>query len=630
MERTILIVEDNEGVAALLKELCADLDVAAVHVRGGTEAIAHISTNGLPDAVILDLVLAELDGFQVATHVRGQQNGAAVPLVVISGVYKKLPDAFEATVHPIFFPKPFDPPALRQILQERLDAADRAHGIQRGRFLRTTVSELFVRLCEQRASGLLDITMGEMRRRLWWQGGQIRFGQSNVRAETAGAMQVQKGEITTAAFDRAVAHARQAKVPLYEALVATRVLSPEKLNEALKAQTQDVAVASLDMAGGSWMLSQSDPEKMPDARRHPLSLVIEHARRVMSVEDAREALLRLGDATISRSPLLERESFVVRNGWPGETVTSLLPGTMPLVELIAKARPEDLPFLWILVTSGLAPAVRALESTPPSVRTTPPPEEIDRVADLSPAERKARQFILSERERIRNFDHYQLLGVPRDATPDVIHEAFHKSARDYHADTYSDLNLGSAQSALSELFQRLNQAHETLSDPAKRAEYDLLLARQASGLPTDVGTVLEAEEIFKRASLLLRSNAARPKVSMALELLDQAIALNDADPEFHVYRSYASFRTKTVSPASAGAAREEIGKVLEKAPNLASGYLFLGLVARDVGEDADAIRQLEKALSLDAADELAVRELRTLRTRQRKSEGSIFRRLFGK
>ena len=67
--------------------------------------------------MVLDLVLAELDGFQFATAARAQPWGANLPLVVVSGVYKQLPQEFAARVKPAaFFAKPFEPAALRATL----------------------------------------------------------------------------------------------------------------------------------------------------------------------------------------------------------------------------------------------------------------------------------------------------------------------------------------------------------------------------------------------------------------------------------------------------------------------------------------------------------------------------------
>lgn len=62
-------------------------------------------------------------------------------------------------------------------------------------------------------------------------------------------------------------------------------------------------------------------------------------------------------------------------------------------------------------------------------------------------------------------DHYQLLQVRRDASPEVIAAAYRRLMRDAHPD-----HGGSAEQAT-----RLNVAYETLSDPGARSRYDASL-----------------------------------------------------------------------------------------------------------------------------------------------------------
>ena len=80
MERTIFIVEDNEGVALRLRELCRDLGVQYSQARGSTEAIGMLTGwsqagKALPDIAIIDVVLHEGDGFKVASAIRGRRPG---------------------------------------------------------------------------------------------------------------------------------------------------------------------------------------------------------------------------------------------------------------------------------------------------------------------------------------------------------------------------------------------------------------------------------------------------------------------------------------------------------------------------------------------------------------------------
>jgi DnaJ-class molecular chaperone len=65
-------------------------------------------------------------------------------------------------------------------------------------------------------------------------------------------------------------------------------------------------------------------------------------------------------------------------------------------------------------------------------------------------------------------DYYATLGVPKTATGKEIKQAFRKLARKHHP----DVNPG--DKAAESKFKELNEAHEVLSDPAKRKKYDEL------------------------------------------------------------------------------------------------------------------------------------------------------------
>jgi molecular chaperone DnaJ len=62
-------------------------------------------------------------------------------------------------------------------------------------------------------------------------------------------------------------------------------------------------------------------------------------------------------------------------------------------------------------------------------------------------------------------DYYEVLGIPRDASPDDIKAAFRRLARQYHPDVSQEENA-------EEHFKEINEAYSVLSDPDKRGAYD--------------------------------------------------------------------------------------------------------------------------------------------------------------
>ena len=63
-------------------------------------------------------------------------------------------------------------------------------------------------------------------------------------------------------------------------------------------------------------------------------------------------------------------------------------------------------------------------------------------------------------------DYYEVLGVQKDATDDMLKKAYRKLAKKYHP----DVNPGNAEAA--EKFKEASEAYTVLSDHEKRAQYD--------------------------------------------------------------------------------------------------------------------------------------------------------------
>ena len=75
-------------------------------------------------------------------------------------------------------------------------------------------------------------------------------------------------------------------------------------------------------------------------------------------------------------------------------------------------------------------------------------------------------------------DYYKVLGLAEAAAPEEIRKAYRSKAKDCHPD------LAGGDKAKEARFKEINEAHEVLSDPAKRAQYDRM---RKGGFPQDPG-----------------------------------------------------------------------------------------------------------------------------------------------
>jgi curved DNA-binding protein CbpA len=65
---------------------------------------------------------------------------------------------------------------------------------------------------------------------------------------------------------------------------------------------------------------------------------------------------------------------------------------------------------------------------------------------------------------VENF--YEILGIPRTADPSTIRAAYKRLAMEYHPD------VNPQKPGAEEMFKKINEAYHTLSDPAKKLNYD--------------------------------------------------------------------------------------------------------------------------------------------------------------
>jgi len=154
----ILVVEDDSDLRSLVHDLLRSEGYRAQSVAGGAEAIQRVAADP-PDAVILDLMLPDMSGFEVCHELKSRRNTNLVPILMLTAMNDERSRRSSLRVGANrYLTKPFSPADLlrevRRSLEHRRELAGRrthtavelqmASDILQRQQLNDLLSELFV------------------------------------------------------------------------------------------------------------------------------------------------------------------------------------------------------------------------------------------------------------------------------------------------------------------------------------------------------------------------------------------------------------------------------------------------------------------------------------------------------
>jgi CheY-like chemotaxis protein len=112
-EKTILLVEDDLDTREALDDLLSDAGYEVIPATSGKQAIEYLLADPgrPPDAVVLDLMLPLVSGWQVLDLIRADGRLTSIPVVVTTGVSADRPPG--AT---LVLTKPIDPIGFVEVI----------------------------------------------------------------------------------------------------------------------------------------------------------------------------------------------------------------------------------------------------------------------------------------------------------------------------------------------------------------------------------------------------------------------------------------------------------------------------------------------------------------------------------
>jgi len=527
-----------------------------------------------------------------------------------------------------------------------------------------------------RKSGHLHFTHGRERRSLLIHSGHILHGTSDVLGEHLGDVLVRYGLLEQPELNQATKIVLKDRKRLGVVLAEQGLMDTERLSSAVSLHVREILFNVAERGDGSYSFEDTATDEGDSAasKLSTVEMILETARRVQDPSVVSHVLGDLDRVLVaSDNPQLRFQNIALtpKEGF----VMSRIDGTLTAREVftIIPLPPEDTErSLFVLLCTGAveyrtagareAPGsgVRAARAAaaaaaaaagsparaagpaapaaaaPPAAAPAAPPAPAAAPAPPPPAAAKresegikGRQLLENRRLLIENAheamatkNHFEFLGVPRNATEAQVKEAYFRLARPLHPDSNRDPGLADLQGKREAAFHRLSQAYETLRDPHKRGRYEADLdARaprrppppppppEAPAPPREVDRSAEAAlslESFRQAERLFKEE----KFWDAIQLLEPAIPRLERNSRVRAQVLLA--RAYMKNPNWGRRAEELLQRVVQENPDHADAYVALGNLYRASQLKSRAQAMYRKAVQAQPGHAEALAELAAL------------------
>lgn len=113
-----LIVDDSRAMRMVISRIVTDLGFSTATAGDGRDALQQLSTGELPDVVLTDWNMPEMNGFDLLLAIRATPELASIPVVMIT-TETEIGQLSKALEHGAseYVMKPFTPEILRDKLE---------------------------------------------------------------------------------------------------------------------------------------------------------------------------------------------------------------------------------------------------------------------------------------------------------------------------------------------------------------------------------------------------------------------------------------------------------------------------------------------------------------------------------
>ncbi len=245
---------------------------------------------------------------------------------------------------------------------------------------------------------------------------------------------------------------------------------------------------------------------------------------------------------------------------------------------------------------------------------TPSPAIPAQGSQLSPELTERRIEIKSRSATIDKQDYFEMLGVKRDATPDVVQTAFFTLAKRWHPDRLPK-ELEAVREEAQRVFARLGEAHQTLMDADRRGRYMRLL-NEGGATPDEqetIAAVIDASQNFQRAEIFMKRN----DLAQAEILCRKAYEADKQQADYLALLAWLeSMKPENQTPKGSLERIAMLDRAVQLNQNCERAYFYRGMLHKKLSNAPSAMRDFRRAAELNPRNVDAAREVRLFEMRK--------------
>lgn len=623
----ILIVDDDPFIQSGLVEKFKDAGFEVMTAKDGESGITCLDSS--PDIIITELILPKISGLELIRRARSKS--ADTPLIVFSTVYRD--DSFFEDlknrygisgyfVKPVQFEKVYS--LIKELRKEPTKEirGKESFGIKKtsGEIVPFLFPILLHKLYMSKATGRLRLQSGNVIKEFLFKNGSPVFARSNLIHETLGRVLLDTGLISKIDYEISIRQMLKEKKRHGEVLLEMGIL-PINLKEALRIQLKQKLLNTFSWTSGTYYFTPEKEIKIDiESEITPAEILLEGIKTKIEDEMCDRYLSEyLNSYVLEGKPNYslkelnlskEEEKFFLR-----------IDGKKTLKELIDSSSMDKEFTKKLLITLLILGLVEIKNEQKKDMKTKHPEDKLLK----SEEDIKLHNDLNTYLNDLKTKNYFEVLGLQEQTTDEKVKEAYFLMVKEYHPDRYYNKDK-SIRDVVEEIFTIITTAYNTLMTEDLRKKYLESLKEKGQGKKLeDAQSLVNAEIQFQKGMVYYKSH----DFVNAEECFKWAVKLNPNEAEYNGWLGWVLYKKQPGDSNIRKRAESAINHAIEMNPKWDQGYLFLAYLARVEKNEEKAEKYFHKALECNPNNQEAIREVRLINIRKKKSDG-LFKKIFKK